>query len=170
MTGTDQDPRVPNLHHVRRGVGEATGGGTAWAPSGAPVPPAGGSWGGWGIFAGVVLLLAGFGHVLIGLAALFDASHFDPAESDPALPIGYSAWGWIQVVLGGVLLAAGGGLLKGRRWGRLVALVFAVVSAVGALAFLPSSPAWGVLVIAMDVLVLYGLTMRSDPAARGSAP
>jgi hypothetical protein len=161
MTGTDQDPRVPNPYHDERGVGEATGGGTVWAPTGARMEPAGGAWANWGVFAGVVLLIAGFGHVLIGIVALFDASYFDPAESDPALRIGYTAWGWIQVALGAVLLAAGGGMLKGKAWARIVAIVFAVINAVGALAFLPAAPAWGLMLIAMDVVIIYALTVHA---------
>jgi hypothetical protein len=158
MTGTDQVPLVPKPG--KRGVGEATGGGSTWAPTGVRMEPAGGRWENWGVFAGVVLLIAGFGHMLLGIVGLFDASYFDPAESDPALRIGYTAWGWIQVVLGAVLLAAGGGMLKGREWARIVAIVFAVVNAVGALAFLPSAPVWGLLLIAMDVVIIYALTVH----------
>ena len=65
MTGTDDDPRVPNPYHVRRGVGEPTGATSTWAPTGTRMEPGpGGAWENWGIFAGVVLLIAGFGHVL----------------------------------------------------------------------------------------------------------
>ena len=167
MTGTDHDPRVPNPYHVKRGVGEPTGATSTWAPTGTRMEPGpGGAWENWGIFAGVVLLIAGFGHVLLGLVAVFDASHFDPAESDPALGIGYSAWGWIHVVGGGVLLAAGFALMARKEWGRIVAIVFAVVNAVGALGFLPTAPVWGILLIAMDILIVYALTVHRAESAR----
>ena len=122
--------------------------------------PTGGSWENWAIFAGVVLLISGVGHVLIGLVALFDASNFSSGESDPALRIGYSAWGWIQLVLGGFLLAAGGALMAKKAWGRIVAIVFAGVSAIGALGFLPTAPVWGAVLIALNVIIVYALTVH----------
>jgi hypothetical protein len=161
MTGTDQDPRVPNPPRTDRGVGEASGTAYTWAPTGTRMEPGpGGAWENWGIFAAVVLLIAGFGHALLGIIAVFDASHFDPAESDPALGIGYTAWGWIHVVGGGFLLAAGFALMARKAWGRIVAIVFAVANAVGALGFLPTAPVWGILLIAMDVLIVYALTVH----------
>jgi hypothetical protein len=68
MTGTDQVPLVPKPG--KRGVGEATGGGSTWAPTGVRMEPAGGRWENWGVFAGVVLLIAGFGHMLLGIVGL----------------------------------------------------------------------------------------------------
>jgi hypothetical protein len=65
------------------------------------------------------------------------------------------------VVLGAVLLAAGGGMLKGTAWARIVAIVFAVVNGVGALAFLPTAPVWGLMLIAMDVVIVYALTVHA---------
>ena len=157
MAGNEQDPTVIRDAYLTEQ--DLPGGryDSSWEPTEAPREPAGGN---WAIFAGVVLLLAGLGHVLIGLVALFDASNFNAAESDPALPIGYSAWGWIQLVLGAVLLGAGGALMKGKAWGRIVAIVFAVVNAIGALAFLPAAPGWALVLITLDVVIVYTLTVR----------
>jgi hypothetical protein len=160
MTGTDHDPRLPGSLHTERGIGEPSGAAHVWEPTGAPPKSTGpdGAWANWAIFAGVVLLIAGFGRVLLGIVALFDASNVDPTETDPALPIGYTAWGWIHVVGGGLLLAAGGALMARKEWGRLVAIAFAVVTIVGSLAFLPTAPVWGAILIALNVVIVYALT------------
>jgi hypothetical protein len=164
MTGTDQNPRGPDPYRDR-GVGEMSRDDDTWEPAPTDVPAAGGDLGNWGVFAGVILTIAGFGHVLLGIVALFDASYFDAAESDPVLPIGYTAWGWIHVVLGAVLLAAGSGMLKGQAWARIVAIVFAVVNAIGAMAMVPSAPVWALLLIAMDVLIVFALTVHHPRVA-----
>jgi hypothetical protein len=134
---------------------------TSWAPTG-PRPQPGAAWGNWGVFAGVVVLLAGAAHVLIGIVALFDAGFEAEAESDPVLAIGYSAWGWIHLIGGGVLIAAGAGLFRGVGWARLVAIVFAVLSALGAMTFLPTAPGRGIVLIALDVLIVYALTVHAS--------
>jgi hypothetical protein len=134
---------------------------TSWAPTGPRPESPGAAWGNWGVFAGVVVLLAGAAHVLIGIVALFDASFEAEAESDPVLAISYSAWGWIHLVGGGVLIAAGAGLFRGVAWARLVAIVFAVLSAVGTMTFLPTEPARGIVLIALDVLIVHALTVHA---------
>jgi hypothetical protein len=156
MTGTERDPAVvPDPYLTEQGL---PGGGSSpvWAPTGERREPTASN---WATFAGVVLLIAGVGHVLIGLV-VFDASNFVAGESDPPLRIGYSAWGWIQLVLGAVLIAAGSALLAGKAWGRVVAIVFAAVSAIGALGFLPTAPVWGAILIALNVVIVYALTVH----------
>jgi hypothetical protein len=65
-----------------------------------------------------------------------------------------TTWGWIHLVLGLVVAGAGVGLLGGRTWGRVVAIVVALGSAVAMFAFLPHYPLWALLVIALDVAVI----------------
>jgi hypothetical protein len=156
MTGSSQPQRVADPYLTKQGVGPST----SWAPTGVRREPPGNAWENWAVFAAVLLLMAGVGHVLIGLLALFDASYFDPAESDPALEIGYTAWGWIQVAGGAFLLAAGGGLLARKEWARLVAIVLAGINAVSALAFLPTAPVWGALLVTLAVMIVYALTVH----------
>jgi hypothetical protein len=66
-----------------------------------------------------------------------------------------------HVVGGCVLIAAASGLFRARSWARLVAIVFAVLNAVSAMTFLPTAPAWGAVLIALDVLIVYGLTVHA---------
>jgi hypothetical protein len=158
MTDTDRAPEsVPDPYLTAQGLA----GGTSWAPTGPRPEPAGSAWGNWGVFAGVVVLIAGLAHVLIGIVALFDAGFEAETETDPALAISYTAWGWIHLVGGGVLVSAAAGLFRGRSWARLVAIVFAVLNAVGAMTFLPTAPAWGAVLIALDVLIVYALTVHA---------
>jgi hypothetical protein len=160
MTGSDRDRAFASDPYLtRQDVG---GGATTWAPTGERMEPvSGGRWENWAVFAAVVLLITGLGHVLVGLVALFDASYYDAAESDPALNIGYSAWGWIQLLGGAFLLAAGGALLARKEWARIVAVVVSVLNALGALAFLPTAPVWGLLLVGLNVLIVYALTVHA---------
>src|SRR3954454_24278894 len=123
-------------------------------PSGVPavVPgegdarPAAHGWAGWVVFAGVMLILLGAGHVIEGLVALARG------EGGGVLLVSSTTWGWVSIVLGVIGGFAGLGLLAGDPVPRVVGVLLAVVSSVTNLAALGGSPG-GVVVVALDVVV-----------------
>jgi galactitol-specific phosphotransferase system IIC component len=52
---------------------------------------------------------------------------------------------------------AGWGLLSGRTWARVVAIVLAVLSAIVNFAFLPYYPFWSLLIITVDIFVIWAI-------------
>jgi hypothetical protein len=107
------------------------------------------------VFAGVVLILLGAGHVLRGVAALARGSA--PGGllvADPA------AWGWAHVGLGLAAGLVGLGLLAGAPAARLVAVLVALLSAVATLASVGDSPARSLVAVALDVIVVYAVTVH----------
>ena len=116
---------------------------------------------GWAIggiaFAASLLVLAGIFQTLAGLAALFDDEFF-VVVGNYAFDVDVTAWGWIHLVLGLLLLAAGAGLYARRAWAAVVALVLAMLSAVSNFFFIPYYPWWALLVIGLDVWVIWALT------------
>jgi hypothetical protein len=67
----------------------------------------------------------------------------------------------VHLIGGLVSVAAGAGIIwGGRRWARTAGIVIAGVSAVVNLGFLRASPAWSAMVIALDILVIYALTVH----------
>jgi hypothetical protein len=73
----------------------------------------------------------------------------------------YTAWGWIHLIVGIVVVLAGLGLFTGSVWASVVAVVVAVLSAVANLFVIGAYPVWSVIVIALDVLVIYAVTVHS---------
>jgi hypothetical protein len=69
---------------------------------------------------------------------------------------------WITLIWGAVLITAGLGLLGGRGWARVFAIVAVFVNTVAQIAFLAAYPIWSTIIIALDVFVLYALTARWD--------
>ncbi len=116
----------------------------------APVP-------GWGIFAGMVLLLAGSFNVIFGLTAMFRGHVF--VLVSPGLIVGsLTTWGVIHLLFGVAMIAVSMGLFSGSGWARWLAIWFAALNAVGQVAFITVFPLWSLLVIALDILVIYHLT------------
>ncbi|MBH0776950.1 DUF7144 family membrane protein [Nocardia bovistercoris] len=74
-----------------------------------------------------------------------------------------TAWGWIHIVLGLVLALCAVGLLIGTMWGRYAAICLAALSIVMNFLSLPYYPAWSILVIGMNTVVIWAIaTWRPD--------
>ena len=112
-------------------------------------------------FAGVLLALIGFFDILQGLTALFNDEYFAVRGGD-LLVFDFTAWGWITLIWGVLLVAAGLGLLSGRGGARIFAIVAVFVNMILQIAFLSAYPIWSTIIIALDVFVLYALTAKWD--------
>ncbi|MFB9565395.1 DUF7144 family membrane protein [Saccharopolyspora hordei] len=121
---------------------------------------------GWLAFAGSMLGLLGVFNVITGLTALLRPGYF-LVDTSRLLAFDYTAWGVIWLVLGVLQLVAGAGAVLGRGWARFIGIDLAALCAIGHLVFLTAFPLWSVLVIALSVLVIYGLVVRSpEPVDR----
>jgi hypothetical protein len=114
-------------------------------------------WAGWAVFAGVMLVIVGAFQAIDGLVALFRDQVYLVRPSGLVVNVDYTAWGWVHLILGLVLIAAGAAIFSGRVWGRTLGVVAALVSAVLNFAYMASYPVWSTLIIAIDVLVIYAL-------------
>jgi hypothetical protein len=112
-------------------------------------------------FAGIMLALIGFMDILQGVTALFNDEYFAVRGGD-LLVLDFTAWGWITLIWGVALVAAGFGLLSGRGGARIFALIVVFINMLLQIAFLASYPIWSTIIIALDVFVLYALTARWD--------
>ena len=119
-------------------------------------------WVGWIAFAGVIMLLLGSLHVIQGLVALFKDEYFLVGKSGLIVNVDFTAWGWVHIVGGIIIAAAGLALFSGKVWARTIAVLLAMVSAVVNVAFLSAYPIWSALMIAIDVLVIWALTVHGS--------
>jgi hypothetical protein len=125
--------------------------------SGPGVPPVSG-WAVGGItFAATMMVVIGLFQSIAGLAAIVDDDFFVITQNY-TFDLDTSAWGWIHLILGIVILLAGFALFAGRPWAGIVAVTLAVLSAVANFFFIPYYPFWSLLVIALDVWVIWALT------------
>ena len=71
------------------------------------------------------------------------------------------------IVLGIVKVMTGWALIQGRSWARVVGIIFVFLNAVSAMAGLGQQPFLSLLLIALDVTILYALTVRWEAAKVG---
>ncbi len=126
-----------------------------------PVPEPTG-WVGWIFFAATMMLILGVFHVFQGLVALFNDEYYLVGPNGLTVQVDYTAWGWTHLILG-VLVAAGGmALFAGQLWARIVGVAVAFLSAIVNVAFLAAYPIWSTILIALDVLVIWAITVHGD--------
>ena len=109
------------------------------------------------VLAAVLMMVVGGFNAIQGLVALFQ-DDFYVALPNYLLEVDVTAWGWVHLVVGVLVVVAGIAVLSGRLWARVVGIVLAVVSALVNFAFLPYYPFWSMTVIALDVVVIWALT------------
>ncbi|NMH96990.1 DUF7144 family membrane protein [Pseudonocardia acidicola] len=118
------------------------------------------AWVGWAVFAAVLMILMGVFHAIAGLVALFNQTYYVVPAANMVVTVSYTGWGWVHLIGGIVIFLAGVALLAGQTWARVVAIVLAGLSAIVNVAFLTAWPVWSVIVIALDVMVIYALTVH----------
>ncbi len=116
-------------------------------------------WVGWIFFASAMMLLLGSLQAIAGLAALFK-DDFYVATQNGLLAFDYTTWGWIHLIMGIVIFAAGCAVMAGQAWGRVIGVFLAILSAVANLAFVSAYPIWSITALVIDGLVIYALTMH----------
>ena len=121
---------------------------------------------GWAVggltFAATMMMLIGSFQVIAGLAAIFDDSFF-VVTRNYTFDLDVTAWGWIHLLLGILLIFAGWALFSGKVWAAMLAVVLAVLSAIENFFFIPYYPFWSILIIALNVWVIWAVT-RPDEA------
>jgi hypothetical protein len=123
----------------------------------------GGAWAGLIGFAGTMLLLIGAINVFEGLLAVL-AGERVMATADAFVLVNMTSWGWTLVVSGVLLIALGIGLLMWGSWARMTAIVVLGLHAASQVVWLGAYPIWSLLMIALDILVLFALTVRWSAA------
>src|SRR4051794_8275837 len=126
------------------------------------------AWVGWVWFAAFAILVAGFLNLVSGFVAVFSPKTVVSWTPDGVAVVDVSTWGWVQLVLGVLLVLVGFALFSGRGWARLLAIILVVVNLVAQFVSLPITPWWSMVAIGIDVLVLWALTVHGDEVARAS--
>jgi hypothetical protein len=128
---------------------------TARAPADRRVDPSG-----WAVFAGILLFMNGCFGVLFGLAAILNDEVVTVGGRGGVVVWDITAWGWITLVIGAVMLLTGLGLFAGNTAARWMGVFFAMLHALTQFVYISAFPLWSILVISLDVVIIYQLSAR----------
>lgn len=130
------------------------------------VPGESTAWVGWLLFGGVLMALLGLFQAVEGVIALANPGYYAVRSDGLVVHVSYTAWGWVHLVVGLVALGAGVGLLYGSLVARFAGVAVCVVSGVVNLAFLPAAPFWSTVLIGLDVVLIYAITVHGGELGR----
>jgi hypothetical protein len=107
------------------------------------------------LFASVLLVIVGCFNLIYGIAAIAN-SHVFTANAHYVFG-NLRTWGWITFIIGAAQLLAAAGVLAGNQLARWFAVAVVGLSAIDQMFFIPAYPFWSLMIIAVDVVALYGL-------------
>lgn len=118
-------------------------------------------WAGWVYFAGVLMILRGISEAFLGITALIN-KHYLFVSSDRLVVTTSNAltWGWVDLAVGLLVVAAGFSLLHGSTWARVFAVIFMGLSFLVNMAFISIFPVWSIVAMIVDVLIIYALIVH----------
>lgn len=117
-------------------------------------------WSGMISFASFMFILLGGFHFIGGVVALFEKEQYLVDRGDLVIEISFAWWGVAHIALAVAMFMTAYALFFRKTWARGVAVGVALVSALTNLAFLPAYPIWYALMILIDVLVIYAVTVH----------
>jgi hypothetical protein len=124
----------------------------------------GDSSGGWVVFAGTLIALAGCMNVIHGIAAIGNSRVLpDHAE---VLVSNLKAWGWAMLILGVCLGLTALGIWAGNQLARWVGVAVLFLNALAQLTFASEYPIWSLTIFGLDVLAIYALIVHGRAVAR----
>jgi len=107
------------------------------------------------IFAAVMLAVIGLFNLLDGIAAIAKSSFFIGGAHYVVGDL--RAWGWVMTIFGAVQLLAVFGVWAGNQLARWFAVAVVGLNAIAQMFFIPAYPFWSLLIIAADIVALWGL-------------
>ena len=119
-------------------------------------------------FAGIMMMITGLFNAMEGVVALARNEVY-AITPRYIFALDLTTWGWIQIILGIIVLAAGVGVITGQLWGRVVGITIAALSMLANFAFIPYYPVWSLLIVALNVFVIWALCVYDRDAAAVAA-
>ncbi|MBK9180179.1 MAG: hypothetical protein IPM45_11570 [Acidimicrobiales bacterium] len=116
---------------------------------------------GWLVFAAIMLFFAGFGRVIDAFWAFKyndDYPRFEAVLFDGNL----GGYGWIWLIMGLLLIAAGFGVLQRAQWARWFGIIVAAVAGIAGLSWIYFQPLWSILAVIVNVLIIYALAVYGE--------
>jgi hypothetical protein len=113
----------------------------------------------WASFAGCLFVVLAVFNVIDGIAALAADDHF---RADELLFGDLSMWGVIFLVVGALQVLAAFLIFRGSLFGTLLGITLAGVNAIVSLLSVGAYPIWSIIVLVLDGVVIYALTVYGD--------
>ena len=120
---------------------------------------------GWVVFAGTMIAIAGVLNFIYGIAGISNSKFY--ARGVEYVVSDIKTWGWVLLIVGIAQVIAAFGIWVQAEWGRWIGVFSASVNIIIQLIVVSGAPFLALALVAIDVLVIYGLVAHGGRAARG---
>ena len=110
----------------------------------------------WLAFVTSLFFVLGCFNVIDGLAALLSDDYF---HVDELLFGDLTLWGWVDIIVGLAQIGTGVLIWRGNYLGALFGVSLAALNAVTSLLSVGAYPVWSVIILILDGVVIYALTV-----------
>ena len=107
-------------------------------------------------FAAVLMIIGGGFGILQGIALIAKDDFYVQPQGYFISTTG-ATWGWVLLLVGMIVLAAGFGVLSGAFWARWLGIIFVSIQAFGNFLFIPVQPWWSTILILVDLWIIHSL-------------
>ncbi|MFE5753578.1 hypothetical protein ACFQ7I_07705 [Streptomyces massasporeus] len=143
MTSAAPPPPAPPTPGDRTPDGSGAGDSGDWAAGGL-------------ILGGVLMVVYGLFAVLQGIAAIAGDEVYT-SFGQYSFEFDLTAWGWIHVIVGVLVVVAGLGLFTGADWARVASAVVVGLALIANFLWLPYQPFWSIIMIVTGLFVLWSV-------------
>jgi uncharacterized membrane protein HdeD (DUF308 family) len=113
---------------------------------------------GWLTFASIVLMVAGVMRFLDGIWAIRTDAKV-PDLNDQLLGEELSAYGWVYLIVGILLILCGIGVYQRSQLSRWIGIIAGALLSISATLWLPFAPVWALVYIFIGIFLIYGLAV-----------
>ena len=120
---------------------------------------------GWLMFSDIVLVTAGIMRIIDAFWAFDKDDELEGRLQTLLFDDDLTAYGWLWLIVGILLILAGFGLFSGSELARWFGILMAVVGAVSSMLWIYQFPIWSLVGVTISLLVIYGLAAYGGRAA-----
>ncbi|MCO4699751.1 hypothetical protein LRR80_05850 [Streptomyces sp. RO-S4] len=110
----------------------------------------------WTAAASFLMIFGGIMAIFEGIAAIAQDDVF-VATRNFTYEFSLTGWGWVHLILGALVAAAGIALFTGAVWARAVGVALAGLSMIANFVWLPYQPVWSIVLIVIDGFIIWAL-------------
>ncbi len=111
---------------------------------------------GWTVAAAALMTFGGIMAIFQGIAAIAQDDVFVTTRNF-TYEFSLTGWGWVHLILGALVTAAGLALFRGAPWARAVGVALAGLSMIANFVWLPYYPVWSIALIIIDGFIIWAL-------------
>src|SRR3954452_3211627 len=119
--------------------------------------------GGWLLFAGTILGLAGFMRIIDSIWAFSYHGSLPDNLQDGVLGSNLHNYAWLWLIVGVLLIVSSFMVLVQSQFARWFGMIASGIAALSAATWMPYYPIWGLVYIALALTVIYALSAHGAP-------